>query len=179
MFASSPVQELLELPYPGRSLGFLVIPESPSPVAVDIDIDAAYVDIDVCYTTGYTSKYRTYCGAPAIFRARHKMNGYCDAFMKSTIGGIVQVSYSDGKTRLYGMTAGHVPSALQGQAHLCSAEKDDAMQSSSTLNILEWISGEARRVFETHRRKPLARSIVFSQMRGLPNRSSERFHLFE
>jgi hypothetical protein len=135
MFASSPVQELLELPYPGRSLGFLVIPESPSPVA-------AYVDIDVCCQTGYASKYRTYCGAPAIFRARRKTNGYCDTFRQGTIGGIVQVSYSDGKTQLYGMTAGHVPSALQDEAQLRSVEYDDAMQRDSTLNILEWISND-------------------------------------
>lgn len=135
MFASSPVHELLELPYRGRSLGFLVIPESPSPVA-------AYVDIDVCCQTGYASKHRTYCGAPAIFRARNKTYGYCDTFRQGTIGGIIQVSYSDGKTRLYGMTAGHVPSALQGEAQLRSAEQDDAMQADSTLNILEWISDD-------------------------------------
>jgi hypothetical protein len=135
MFASSPVHELLELPCPGRSLGYLVIPESPSPVA-------AYVDIDVCCQTGYTSHHRTYCGAQAIFRARHKIKGYCDTFRQGTIGGMIQVSYSDGKTRLYGMTAGHVQSDLQDEAQLRSAEQNDSMQPDSTLNILEWISDD-------------------------------------
>lgn len=135
MFASSPVQELLELPYPGRSLGFLVIPESPSPVA-------AYVDIDVCCQAGYASEHRTHCGAPAIFRARHNINGYCDTFRQGTIGGIVQVSYSDGKTQLYGMTAGHVPSNLQGEVRLRSAAQDDAMKPDPTFNVLEWISDD-------------------------------------
>ncbi|KAF2999686.1 hypothetical protein E8E13_002285 [Curvularia kusanoi] len=132
MFASSLVQKLLELPFSDRSLGFLVIPEPPSPAA-------AHADIDVCCQTSYASKYHTYCGAPAIFKARGRNIDYYDAARQGTIGGIIQVSYPNGELHFYGMTAGHVSSPLHREGQV-RPDEDYTAQAKSSQETSVWIS---------------------------------------
>lgn len=135
MFASPPLHNILDLPRPGRSLGFLVCPDPPLPVN-------AQLDIDVCCQTNYASKYSTHCGAPTIFRHRGNSSSRKAGVRQGTFGGIIKVAYAQGGARFYGMTAGHVIADLRYEADSSHANESNEALIQKMMDVGEWISDD-------------------------------------
>jgi hypothetical protein len=133
MFACPAVHQLLRLPGSDRSLGFLVIPEPHSPCF-------AQVKIDISCPSSYLKNCHTYCGAPAIFRASELNIHNSHRARQGTVGGIVKVTGTDGKTQFYGMSAGHIVSAVQAQERTLPQEENNETDAQAAFDVTAWIS---------------------------------------
>jgi hypothetical protein len=136
IFTSAPVQDLLRLPSSDVSLGFVVIPRSPT-------MTNALVDTHVFCHPSYTSTHNTYCGAPILLKLGNKDTGQ-EFLGRATFGGIVKATYGDGETRFYGMTANHPIESLQKQHDtIVTEEPSQGRAKDNMFDLSHWISDNA------------------------------------
>lgn len=131
VFTTDLIQNLLPVPGYPIKLGYLVIADPP--VATN-----AMLDIDVCCQTHYVTSYRTFCGAPLIFRQQMRGSRQMN-ICQGTFGGIIKVVYGNGETHYYGMTAGHVLSTLARQHE---EPKARLVEHAPMCSISGWISDD-------------------------------------
>jgi hypothetical protein len=136
IFTSAPVQDLLRLPYSDISLGFVIIPRSPT-------MTNALIDTHVFCQPSYTSRHNTYCGAPILLKLENKDTG--QGFLgQATFGGIVKATYGDGNVRFYGMTANHPIESLQKQHDTIVTEKSSKGRAKDNMfDLSHWVSDDA------------------------------------
>ncbi|KAJ4990821.1 hypothetical protein SVAN01_03610 [Stagonosporopsis vannaccii] len=128
-FTHEPIQSELGIPNSDETLGYIVIPEPHEDVN-------AQLPIDVFSQTHYEAKYNTYCGAPLL--VKHE-----NAIRQATFGGVIKVSFANGDSRFYGMTAGHVMRADQQHRHqLSKVSIADTNSMQDPFGVSNWLSSE-------------------------------------
>ncbi|KAF2252342.1 hypothetical protein BU26DRAFT_255696 [Trematosphaeria pertusa] len=105
-FGSAQIAPLLD-PSDAPSLPFMFIARNPT-------MRSALLDVDVCCHDSFGSNCTTYCGAPILLRAGTK-GTHRRTKRQATFGGVIKVTYTDGDSRMYGFTAGHVIQDLERQ----------------------------------------------------------------
>lgn len=86
---------------------------------------SAVLSIDVCLKDQPTSKKNTFCGLPILFVDNSGGPSRVQT-RKATFGGVIEVTFDDGRSMQYGLTAGHaVEDLLLTEAHEFSEESDD------------------------------------------------------
>jgi hypothetical protein len=136
IFKSAPVQNLLRLPSSDESLGFVVIPRSPT-------MTNALIDTHVFCQPSYTSTHNTYCGAPILLKLGNKDTGQ-ECLGRATFGGVIKAIYGDGEVRFYGMTANHPIESLQKQHDTIATEKPSQGRAKDNMfDLSHWVSDDA------------------------------------
>lgn len=114
------------------SLPYLIVLDPPRTTS-------AHLGIDVCCNNLFMKERRTFCGAPVLLRT-NTSGPYKREKRQATFGGIISVTYANGESKAYGMTAGHLLDGLQIQdgSHGISSSQTPS-QILSTCKIDEWI----------------------------------------
>jgi hypothetical protein len=115
-FFESP--HIIALLHPSRfnfpRLGYLVIPEAPR-------MRSALHDITVYCNNVSVTKHPTHCGASIMLKSGSGSNCKRDR-RYATFGGMIKVIHEPGRSKLYGLTAGHLVEDLLGQEHMNELE---------------------------------------------------------
>ena len=90
--------------YEQHGLKMKIVDNPPKPTS-------AVLDIDVCLNNASTNNPITFCGTPIILVDKyHGRSGVSPR--KATIGGVIEVTFEDGRSTQYGVTAGHAVEEL-------------------------------------------------------------------
>ena len=134
-FQHGPVQSELGIPYTTEALGYVVIPEP-------FDEVNAELPLEIFSAKDYAVEHSTHCGAPLLVR-RHRDNASGSVVRQSTFSGVIKVSFANGETRFYGITAGHViKDTRQHRFQLSTSMTSKTDTVYNPLSIGAWLSSE-------------------------------------
>ena len=103
--------------YDKQGLKIIVVEHPPR-------MTSAVLDIDVCLNNAPTSNQITFCGSP-ILLADKSHGPSRGPTRKVTFGGIIEVTFEDGRSIQYGMTAGHAIEDLLSASRAKSSKVDN------------------------------------------------------
>ncbi len=106
-FFESPLAKLLLDPprRPVPRLQVLIVPCAPKE-------KLAHLGIDVRCDSITTSDQTTFCGAP-ISLSKTTRGACAGRKRKATFGGVIKITFGQGESKLYGITAGHILNGLK------------------------------------------------------------------
>jgi len=102
--------------YDKQGLKMIVVEHPPR-------MTSAVLDIDVCLNNEPTNDPITFCGSPMLLVDKSHAPS-CVRTRKATIGGVIEVTLENGRTKQYGMTAGHAVEDLLSTSRAASYEVD-------------------------------------------------------